>query len=714
MENNMSNWIYVEKMDDNVKSYVQFADNSSLFKMTEYKKNYEINGKATIKICADTRYELYIDEKLVGKGPASPGGDFGMESGTKGLKYSYYDEYKINKKGLVEIRVVVTSIPTVLCQYTFNYPGLWLEIWQNKELIGQTDDTWQGRVLNERISELKSDYTRKQSQFKPVHIVKNVHNLKKSPLEHLAVTKIMPSNFEKITLGRGEIAKIKYDFLKIYSAYTSILVKCNGEVNIKISTEEIDGVSYITEEILTDKSIWHTSQRMFSIGQVTLEVENIASDICEIEDFAIKYTRYPVRNKAYFETSRSDLDKIYSVCMHTLEICRQDIHLDSPTHQEPLACSGDYYIQALMEYLNIYDPTLTAFDIERTAQRLKYSNGFMFHTTYSLMLPMWIWDYYTYTGDKKLINKTKKALECLFSRFEGYVSSENDLVEKAPNYMFVDWIVMKDAPDPYGDARDMMSHGKIDGFSLHHPPKSLGQSVLCMFYYEALINGAKIYRVINQEQKATELEQKAKTIKNAINTHLFDKEKGLYIGGLTTPNMIKENEWLPNNTSRTFYLKQANVLSVLFDIAPREHQVAILDYVAKDLRKEEMQPYFYHFLLEALYKKGLFEKYGFSLIERYNDLVSKTEKGLCEAWEYIKCDCSHAWGGTPAYILKKAISGFEIIEPGYKKIKLSPNLYNLDFAKFNISTPYGNIDIDLQKGKEPKIVAPSQIEIVLE
>ncbi len=701
----MSNWIWIK---ENKKQ------GDSNFLMAEFTREYHLKEKATLKICADTRYELYINNCLVGRGPASAGGDYAMEMGRDGLKYSYYDSYTINKEGRVEIRVVVTSVPTVMKEYTFNQAGLWLELWQRGTLVGQTDESWSGRSLSERISVLESDYTRDEGTLGSICLLPEVHKLKKSPLKHLKVTKIIPNGYKKIALKRGESTKVKYDFEKIYSAYTYIDIKCNGKVSVKITTEEIDGVSTITEKILTAKSTIHRSQRMYSVGQATLEIENISANVCEINDFAIEYIRYPVKNKAYFECSNKDLNKIYDVCMHTLEICRQDIHLDSPTHQEPLACTGDYYIQALMEYLNIYDPTLTAFDIYRTAERLKYSKGFMFHTSYSLMLPMWLWDYYTFTGDKKLIKKTKKAITCLFSRYDSYFSRKNNLVEKAPNYMFVDWIVMKDAPDPYGDARDMMSHGKIDGFSLHHPPKALGQSVLCMFYYQALITGAKIYRLISNEIKAQVLENRASDLKKAINTHLFDREKGLYIGGLTTPNEVEPNEWLPQNTSRAFYLKQANVLAVLFDIAPKEQRTTILDYVARDLRKEEMQPYFYHFLLEALYKEGLFEKYGFALISRYKDLTDKTDKGLCEAWEYIKCDCSHAWGGTPAYILKKAISGFEIIDSGYKKIKLKPSLFGLDYAKFNISTPYGNIDINLQRGKVPQIVAPKEIEIIIE
>ena len=693
----MNNWIWIKENDINPP-----------FEMVEFKNEYNLQDNTTLRICADTRYELYINGKFLGRGPSSPGGDYIYEK----LTYSYYDEYEINDTGVVEIKVIVTSKPTVMNEYSFGYPGLYIELIKDNIIVGKADTSWKCRVLSERSDVLKSDYTLKENDYTEPVFIPNVHKLLPTMIEHLVEEKITPKNFTKTEVKKGETATLSLDFDKIYSAFTSISIKCNGKIKATIETCELEGIGYIKEEITTDKAIKHTSQRMKSIGECKLTIENISSEVCIIDDFHIIYSHYPVKNEASFTCSDNLLNKIYDVCMHTLKICRQNTHLDSPTHQEPLACTGDYYIQALMEYLNIYDPSLTAFDIFRTAQILEHQRGKMFHTTYSLMFPIWLYDYHMYTGDKKLLESSKNALECLFSAFDNYVDSENGLLEYAPNYMFVDWIVMKDASDPYGDARDMMSHGKMDGFSLHHPPKVLGQSVLCMLYYQALVCANKLYLLLNDEKNAEMCLNIAKKVKKAINKNLFDKEKNLYIGGLNTPDKVETNQWLPKNIERVFYLKQANILAVLFDIAPKAQRRKILDYVVKDLRKEEMQPYFYHFLLEAIYKEGLFSKYGLKLIRTYESLVNKTEKGLCEAWEYIICDCSHAWGGAPAYILKKAIAGFEMLEPNYKKIKLSPNLYDLDFADFAISTPHGNIEIALEKGKEPIINAPEKIKII--
>ena len=300
----------------------------------------------------------------------------------------------------------------------------------------------------------------------------------------------------------------------------------------------------------------------------------------------------------------------------------------------------------------------------------------------------------------------------MLDRFDTYVSKENGLLEYAPDYMFVDWVVASDERDEFLDGGNMMSHGKMTGYSLHHPPKALGQSVLCMYYYNALLKIAELYKIENDTKSAEKCLKKAEKMKNAINTYLFDEECGLYVGGLNTPNQVPENTWLPENTSVVYHLKQANVLAVLFGIAPKEKRKGILEHVVRDLTKLEMQPYFYHFLLNALYNEGMFGEYGLGLIRRYESLIEKCDKGLSEAWENMNCDYSHAWGATPAYTLKRALSGIEILEPSYKKIRLAPELFDLDFADFEITTPFGKIEISMKKGEKPTVIAPAEITIL--
>ena len=72
-------------------------------------------------------------------------------------------------------------------------------------------------------------------------------------------------------------------------------------------------------------------------------------------------------------------------------------------------------------------------------------------------------------------------------------------------------------------------------------------------------------------------------------------------------------------------------------------------------------------------------------------------------------DHSHGWGGTPLYHLPMVLSGLEILEPGYRRIRLHPDLLGFSSAITEIPTPYGTIRIEMQEGKEPVVTIPDGI-----
>ena len=675
------------------------------FCLVEFTKELEVESPCKIDITSNARYLLFVNDAYVGRGPVSVGGDF-LEGK---IDSTYYDTYEIKDTGKLKIRAIVTSIPTAMTEYNFGFSGFWARVTCDKNIVCLADESWDATLLKEWEHIHYVDYTK--GTEKP-HKAKFTLSLLAEPhtLAKLAEEKLVSQDFAPLCVQAGEKATRTFFFDKIYSAYPRFTLECDGECTVKLTSSEQGDSGVICDFVVANKSVHHFSPRMRSIGQIEIELENKGTKPATLKELYIDYVRYPVYELGAFKTSDLLINQIYDLCMHTLQICRQTIHLDSPTHQEPLACTGDYYIQSMIEYMSLGDSTLAEWDIRRTSKLLHVQNGRIFHTTYSLIYPWWMYEHYMYSGDTNVIDR--KALDLLLARFDTYVAEDNGLLEYAPDYMFVDWVVADDQSDGFLDGGNMMSHGKMAGYSLHHPPKALGQSVLCMFYYNALVNCARLYTVIGENERAEACYQKAEKMKDAINAHLFDKSKGLYVGGLNTPNRQESNQWLPDNTSIVYYLKQANVLAVLFGIAPKEIRKGLLSYVVKDLTKLEMQPYFYHFLLNALYDEGMFGEYGFELIRRYESLIEKCDKGLSEAWENMRCDYSHAWGAAPAYALKKALSGYEILEPRCKKIKLNPELYELENAEMEITTPFGKIEIILEKGKDVSVKAPKEITIV--
>jgi hypothetical protein len=344
------------------------------------------------------------------------------------------------------------------------------------------------------------------------------------------------------------------------------------------------------------------------------------------------------------------------------------------------------------------DMRLAEFDLIRTAIMLEREKGRLFHTTYSLIWVRMLYDVYLFSGNMDLLKKCLKALFLLLSRFESYLG-ENGLIETPPDYMFVDWIY-------------------IDEISLHHPPKALGQSCMNMFYFGALESAEHIYLAVNDRSAATACKIKRESLRKAINKLLFDTNKGCYFEGLNTPTAPELiGQFMPENVKKRYYLKHSNILAAYFGICDNDTARNLIHKVMAEEIEGACQPYFMHYLLDAVCRLGLRDEYTLQICDRWKIPVAQCSKGLVEGFvppePNYSFDHSHAWGGTPLYAVPKAIMGLEIRKPGMAEITLSPSLLGLNYAKAELLTPYGKVVCEGTKDGGFTVAHPKEITVIL-
>ena len=63
----------------------------------------------------------------------------------------------------------------------------------------------------------------------------------------------------------------------------------------------------------------------------------------------------------------------------------------------------------------------------------------------------------------------------------------------------------------------------------------------------------------------------------------------------------------------------------------------------------------------------------------------------------------HGWASGPTSWLSRHVLGVEVVEPGCKVVKISPNLGDLEWAEGSFPTPYGDIKISHKKGADGKV-----------
>lgn len=648
--------------------------------------------KAVIEVCADVYYRISVNGVFLGHGPACSGGDWDNVLKTK---YRYFNVYEcqINRNS-IEFFAEVSSKQLVYCENSCGQNGfilgatLFFEDGSTKKVF--TDRTWQSRK-NTAYTLQQTDYTIPQDEWTNSNIVQCDCQLKPSEVQNL-IEEPIEFGFSPVTVQGGEKKTVVYEFDKIYSVFYQMEVIASGEYSIKYTDCERDFTNRprgmeIWKGCANDR---FRSFSMSSAGSVKLEIENKSETPLTIKKFSVLYCHYPVVQKGYFECSDKQLTQVYNMGINALKNCMQTIELDSPFHQENLGCAGDYYVSSLMNYLTFNAQDLVRFDLVRIADYLTQTDGVYFHTTYSLIWIMMVKEYILYSGDESVLSCVKTAIQLVLEKMHSYCD-QNEIISNPPNYMFVDWL-------------------KVDEFSLHHPPKALGQTVLNAFYYGALLTAGKLFE--SSEQKYSKIiYARAEKLKSNFSI-FFDGKERLYFNGLN--DIDKPSAYKPENTDKRYFSWHANALAVLFGLADEKDAK---DLLRRTLKRDDLikpQPYFMQFVLDAIYKVGLFDEFGIDQLSRWK-YMTKFPKGLVEGWylcEGYAYDYSHVWGGTPTYQLPVRLAGLEIVEAGFKKIKLNPCLYRLTWAKIGIPTPYGLIKIELNKNTKPIIIAPKEIEII--
>ena len=674
----------------------------SAYAVAELQRTYTYEQpirSAELRFSGDTVFQLFGNGELIATGPACVGGDFIGNDTPRDNFYSFVKEIQPDARELT-LFARVQMMPTQICNYSKGHGGFMLfgvlTLEDGTKEIITTDESWLVRKNHAYAAPRWYDGTLGQSEWMHAEAVENIWNTATAPIPPRTEREIVPVG-GTVSLSPHEEKEITLELDKIYAGFVRVRARTKGVLTVAVQCREL-GEKRNPEQMIFGQDGEYRSFLLQSAGNLLVTLKNESDQSSEVT-ISFLTTHYPVYETADTRTSDTELNQVLEVCKHTLQYCRQTHHLDSPRHCEPLACTGDYYIEAMMTPFSFGDMRLAEFDLLRTAEMLHRHDGRMFHTTYSLIWVRMLYDVYMATGNRDLLVQCEHALLLLLRRFDSYVG-DNGLIETPPDYMFVDWIY-------------------IDGLSMHHPPKALGQTCLNLFYFGALDTARKIFYALGSSAMAERCVTKREALRCAINEQLFDREKGIYFEGLNTPTEESLlGKWMPQNTEKRYYLKHSNILAAYVGVCDDACAKRLIEKIMSDEIEGEYQPYFAHYLLEAVYRNGLRDRYTRAILERWKAPVAECSKGLVEGFVVpeptYRFDHSHAWGGTPLYSLPKALMGLEILSPGMRELRISPSLLGLSQATVELLTPYGKVRCSLREGEAPRVEAPKEMTVFLQ
>lgn len=460
---------------------------------------------------------------------------------------------------------------------------------------------------------------------------------------------------------------------------------------------------------------------------------------------------YPVEAKGRFHSSDETLNKIWEVGAYTVRLCMLDTYVDCPAYEQ-VYWVGDARNSALVNAVAFGAYELTDRCVRLTGQSLSpelkmvippHIQGMRTHIATSHVvsgwfdeIPMWTflwiwmaWEQYMNTGDKDaLVDYYAYVKECL-SRCETFLT-ERDLLDIPDVWNLVDWAAQDLERDGEVISNTVLMAQGLDYAALM--ADALGQTA----ERDSYVALAKRLRVaVNQFGWSEQYQGYVDTVRDQT---AYEHYTQLCIKRGITPISYSDFE----NKQRIS--EPTNTLVLLCNGVPPERREAMMQYVlaakqgkfvgsspwyASKGKPSEIvpvgSPWFLFFTLESLFQEGLATDSLTILREQWNRML---EKGATSFWEtfpgfigsgHWSRSLCHGWSAAPAYFLSTQVLGVKPTAPGYSRVRIAPQPFNLSWAEGVVPTPHGPITVswkrqaDGQLAIEYEAPAECEVEVVL-
>jgi hypothetical protein len=345
--------------------------------------------------------------------------------------------------------------------------------------------------------------------------------------------------------------------------------------------------------------------------------------------------------------------------------------MDTP-YYEQLQYVGDTRIQALISYVIAGDDrlgrqALLAFNDSRIPEGLTYSRYpsslRQIIPPFSLLYIGMLHDYWMYRPDPEIVKNLLPASRSVLEWFAGYEQPDG-LLEELPWWSFIDWV----------------SSGEIPTYD-----KNGESCVTTLQYLGALGEAANLESSLGDPVLAERYRTRSAHVRTGLAAKCWVSGRGL----------------LSDSPGGKVFSQQANILGVLYDVIPHEHQ--------KDVLKQliAIEPgttpdgvlsasyYFRFYLARALDHAGLADEYLQSL-----DPWRKLLPLHFSTWPEIPGDTrsdSHAWSAHPIYDMETLVAGIEPSSPGFASVRIAPHLGGLKALTASYPHPLGNITVEYKR-----------------
>ena len=380
------------------------------------------------------------------------------------------------------------------------------------------------------------------------------------------------------------------------------------------------------------------------------------------------------RQASYFHCSDSVLNAVWELCRYTIEatsFCGTYVDGD----RERIPYEADAIINQLSHYAVDAEYSLA----RHSVRHLIYNPTWP--TEWILQSLIMAWNDYMYTGDCALI---EECYDDLKAKTLADLREDSGLISTRRGKCTDDFF--RSIHFKGRELRDIVDwpRGEDDAFVF-----SDFNAVVNAYHYKALRIMADIAGVLGRREDREHFSTLAQSSYEAFNSLLFDSATGLYTDGAGISHSSLHG----------------NMFALCFGLVPEERRDKVVEFVKS--RSMACSVYGSQFLLDALYDSNEGD-YALSLMNStsqrsWYNMIRIGSTITTEAWDPIfkpNLDWNHPWGAAPANVISRKLMGVEPLESGFSKVRIKPQVSNLNFAEILVPTIRGSIRVRFDKNAE--------------
>ncbi|MDG1242819.1 MAG: alpha-L-rhamnosidase C-terminal domain-containing protein [Opitutae bacterium] len=398
-----------------------------------------------------------------------------------------------------------------------------------------------------------------------------------------------------------------------------------------------------------------------------------------VKVLAVQYIEsgYPAEFVGDFESGNGVLDTLWEKSRRTLYVTMRDTFMDCPC-RERAQWPGDMVVQ-LAQVPYCLDRTADALVQKGLYETFRWQleNGILYgpvpEGNWRMELPAQmlsvvsaygVWTYYMNTGDRQM-------LESIYAGMKRYL----DLWQFQKNGLIVYRPAAKGEVPVNVDGVETGTWDWIDwGHQIDCEPALNGWFVL------AAEGVQRVARELGFDEDADAIAASAQQVREAIRTQYWNSEKGGFVSD--------GFEFLPDD--------RVQALMVLCGAAEAEHTPALLKVFNQ---VEQACPYMEKYILEAMFAIGEPVQALDRMRRRYRTLVENDNSTLWERWPEASDHpgtINHSWSGGPLTLLSSIVAGIRPLEPGWNRFIVQPQPGDLTQIRCSLQAPQGMVRLEAE------------------